>query len=104
MGCWGNLFSTDEDDLEDVITELNDITDFEGLGLALGIRMSALEKIALDYPCKVDKQKTKVIYYWLTRKDIVRQRQRESPTWDGLADAVARLNPSLSESIRRQHC
>ena len=74
MQCWGNLFPTDEDDLEDVITELNDITDFESLGLALGIRMSALKKIALDYS-KVDKQKTKVIYYWLTRKYIVRIRQ-----------------------------
>ena len=89
--------------METVITELNDVTDIESLGLALGIRMSALEKIALNYS-KPDKQKTKVIYYWLTRKDIVRQKEREFPTWDGIADAVARLNPSLSERIRCQHC
>ena len=93
----------DEDDLETLVIELNDVTEVEGLGLALGIRMSALEKIALDYS-KLDKQKTKVIYSWLTRKDIVRQRQRECPTWDGIADAVAKLNPSLSERLRRQYC
>ena len=95
--------STDEDDLETVVTELNDITDVEGLGLALGIRMSALKKIVLDYS-KLDKQKTEVIYYWLTRKDIVRQRQRECPTWDGIVDAVVKLNPSLSERIHHHHC
>ena len=93
----------DEDDLETVVTELHDITDIEALGLALGIRMSALEKIAVDYP-KLDKQKTKVIYYWLTRKDIVRQRQGESPIWEGIAHAVASLNPLLSERIRCLHC
>ena len=97
------FFTTDEDDLETVVNELNDIADVEGLGLALGIRMSALEKIALDNT-KLDKQKTKVIYYWLTRKDIVRKRQGEYPTWDGIAKAVAKLNPLLSERIRHHHC
>ena len=95
--------STDEDDLETAVTELDNITDVEGLGLALGIRMSALEKIMLNCS-NLDKQKTKVIYHWLIRKDIVRQRQGESPTWNGIADAVARLNPSLSERIHRRHC
>ena len=93
----------DEDDLETVNTELSDVTDVEELGLALGIRMSALEKIVLDYP-RVDKQKRKVIYYWLTRKEIGRQRRGESPTWNVIVSAVAKFNPALSERIRRKYC
>ena len=89
--------------MEAVNTELCDIINVEALGLALGIRMSALEKIKLDYS-GVDNQKTRVIYYWLTRKEIVRGRQGEYPTWDVIADAVAKLNPVLSERIHRQHC
>lgn len=96
-------FFIDEDDLGTVVTKLNQITDIEGLGLALGIRMSTLEKIILDYPLQ-EKQKTKVIYYWLTRRDIIRQRQNEVATWDGLADAVDKLNPKLRDTIRHQHC
>ena len=88
--------------MEAVATKLHDISDVESLGIALGIRMSALEKIASDYST-VEKQKTKVIYYWLTRKDIVRERQGESPNWNGIANAVARLNPSLSKRIRDRH-
>ena len=93
---------TDEDDLETVVTELNDVADVECLGLSFGIRMSALDKIKLDYP-QLEGQKRRVIYYWLKRKEIVRRKQNEHPTWSGLADAVARLDPSLSERIRHQH-
>ena len=93
----------DEDDLETLTMELSAINDIEHLGLALGIRMSALDKIRLDYS-QVEKQKTRVIYYWLTRRDIVRQRQNEHPNRDGLADAVARINPGISDRIRQQYC
>ena len=93
----------DEDNLETVVSELHDVTDVEGLGLALGLRMSALKKITLDYP-KLEKQKTEVIYHWLTRRDIVRQRQGEFATWNGLANAMYKLNPSLMERIRYKHC
>ena len=43
------FISTDEDDLNDIVTELESITDVEGLGLSLGLRMSALESIMIDY-------------------------------------------------------
>ena len=88
--------------MEAVVAELDDIADVECLGLNLGIRMSALDKIKVDYP-KLAAQKRRVIYYWLKRKDIVRQRQNEHPTWNGLADAVATLDPSLNERIQHKH-
>ena len=97
------LISTDEDELKEVVTELEDIRDVEGLGLNLGLRMSALESIMTDYH-SLEKQKTKVIYYWLKRKDVVRQKQNEFPTWKALADAVANLDPSSSERIRDKYC
>ena len=86
-----------------IATMLDGITDVEGLGLNLGIRMSALERIMYEYPHPRN-QKATVIYHWLKRKDIVRQKQNVLPTWDVLATAVASLDPSLSDRIRDQHC
>ena len=89
--------------MDTIVTELKGITDVLELGLALGIRKSALDQIMQDNT-KLEKQKIQVIHYWLTRKEIIRQKQRECPRWDGLADAVARVNPLLSNTIRHQHC
>ena len=89
--------------METVVNELNDITHVERLGLNLGIRMSALKKVKFDYP-QLEEQMTNIIYYWLQRREIVRQKQSEHPTWSGLADAVHTLNPTLSKRIRRQYC
>ena len=82
---------------------LNDITNVERLGLNLGIHMSALERIMINYPL-MERQKTKAIYYWLQRRDIVWHKHNEHPTWGGLTDAMRMLNPSLSARIRLQHC
>ena len=94
---------TVEDDLDTVVDELHDIADVERLGLSLGIRMSALKKIKIEYP-DLEGQKTNIVYCWLQRRDIVRHKQNEHPTWGGLADAVDKVNPSLSETIRRKYC
>ena len=94
---------TGEDDLEPIVTEIGDITDVQCLGLKLGIRMSALLRIKAE-DSQLEGQKTMVIYHWLTRRDIVQQKQNERPTWNGLANAVAQLNPTLSDRIHHQHC
>ena len=88
--------------METIATELNDISEVERLGLALGIRMSELDKIMADYS-KLEMQKARVVYYWLIRKGIAQPRQIERPTWKRLADAVAKLNPALSNKMRCQH-
>ena len=96
-------FATDEDDLDTVVTELQDVSDVMKLGLVLGIRKSALDRIMQD-KANLEDRKIEVIHYWLTRRDIVRQRQGECPGWNALAVAVARVNPALSQRIQRQHC
>ena len=103
IGGFYKTFPTDEDDLDTVVSELHDITDILKLGLALGIRKSALDKIMQDN-ANLDDRKIEVIHYWLTRRDIVRKKQGECPGWNGLADAVARVNPALSLRIKDQHC
>ena len=89
--------------MDTIVTELKGVTDILELGLALGVRKSTLDQIMQDN-ANLQKQKIHVIHYWLTRRDIVRNKKRECPGWDGLADAVARVNPSLSDRIRHQHC
>ena len=94
-------FPTDEDDLDTIVTELQDVTDVLELGLALGLRKSSLDRI-MQENTKLQKQMIEVVHYWLTRKDIVRQRQGECPGWSGLADAVYKVNPALSHKIQHQ--
>ena len=65
--------------------------------------MSALERIMTDYQL-LEKQKTKVIYHWLKRRGVVRQKQNELPTWAGLAESVASLDPVLSKRIHDKYC
>ena len=88
--------------MDTVVSELKDISDVLELGLALGICKSALNKI-MQNNTKLEKQKIEVVHYWLTRREIVRQKQGESPVWSRLAGAVARLNLALSEKIHHQH-
>ena len=104
--CIGSLYETfpaDEDDLDTIVSELHDVTEILKLGLALGLRKSALDRITKDNT-NLEDQKIEVIHYWLTRKDIVRQKQGECLGWNILADAVERVNPALSRRIRHQHC
>ena len=102
IGSLCTTFPTDEDDLNTIVSELHDVTDILKLGLDLGIRKSALDKIIRDN-ANLEDRKIEVIHYWLTRRDIVRQKQGERPGWKGLADAVARVNPALSLRIKDQH-
>ena len=88
--------------MEAIVTELDDITDVVRLGLYLGVRMSALEKIETEYP-SLKLQKKEIIYRWLKREDIIQQKQAERPTWDKLTDAVAKLDLSSSKKIRHKH-
>ena len=88
--------------MEAIVAELQPITDVVGLGLHLGVRMSALEKIEAEYS-NLEQQKTEVIYLWLNRRDVVQKKWDERPTLDELTDAVAKLNSSLSWRIRHKY-
>ena len=93
----------DEDDLQRIVGELGRVVDVCGLGLCLGLRLSALEKIKVDEH-SLEKQKIKMLHHWLTRKDIIRDKQGEVPRWSELADAVAKENHVLGQQIRDKYC
>ena len=97
-----NLFHyTDEHDLQKVLREIRSVSHVQNLGLALGVLMSLIDKTREDYAL-VEDQKIEVMYCWLRRTDILREKQSCLPTWSELADAVADENVALSEEIRRK--
>ena len=87
-----------EDDLKNVLDELENISDIHSLGLNLGIRMAALKEICQLWP--PSQQKMEVIFSWLTRKDIIKEKLGEVPTWNFLADAVERESRVMAQKIR----
>ena len=95
--------SIDEDDLHKVLNELIEISQVTSLGLSLGLRMSSIEGIKNDCQSS-DEQKTIVVYRWLKRQDIVRDYQSCPPTWNQLALAVAKENPTVSRRIQEKYC
>ena len=87
-----------EDDLKNVVDELENITDIHSLGLNLGIRMGTLKEICqLGPPLR---QKTEVLFRWLTREDVIKEKLGEVPTWNLLADAVERESRAVAQKIR----
>lgn len=87
--------------------ELDTITDAEvlgDLGVALGIRKSAIDAILLEKP-SLRSQRKEIVHYWLHRKEIIRQKKAIVPTWNHLADALDEVSwPELSTRIRNQYC
>ena len=98
-----NCYTTDLHDLQDVLEEIQSVSQVKSLGLALGLLVTAIEKIQKDFS-SVKEQKIVVIIYWLTRKEIIRKMQSSPPTWRQLADAVTEEDPSLSDRIRSKFC
>ena len=88
--------------MESIVTELDGITDVVLLGLDLGIRMSTLSRIMGEYST-LERQITEVIYHWLKRENIIRQKQNERPTVGVLTDAVAKRSTALARKIRHKY-
>ena len=94
---------TGEHNLRLILEEIHQITDIEGLGLNLGLHMSAISKIQDEYRSP-EQQKMRIIRHWLRRKDIVPNKESCLPTWEVLADAVAKESTALSLEIRAKYC
>ena len=94
---------TGECDLLLILEEVHQVTNIQRLGLHLGLYISAIDKIQDQYKSP-EQQKTRIIQYWLQRKDIIPDKQSCLPTWNGLADAVAKESTALSRAIRAKHC
>ena len=90
-------------DLQKVLDEIHHVTQVTNLGLKLGLYMPAIVKIQNDHK-DLDEQKTWIVYAWLERKDIIPDMQSRLPTWNELADAVAKESTAISMDIRHKYC
>ena len=89
--------------MQDVLMEIKPVSQVLRLGLALGLLISAIDKIRKDF-ASVEEQKIQIIKCWLKRIGIIRKMQSCRPTWSQLADAVADEDAALSDSIRCKYC
>ena len=97
------IIHVDEHDLQEVLKEIKAVSQVQSLGLALGLLISAIEKIQKDFT-SVNEQKIQVIKYWLKRREIIRKMESCPPTWSQLAEAVADEDAALSDYIRCKYC
>lgn len=97
------FFAIGENDLQQILEEVEQVTNVLRLGLKLGLPMSEIVKIQKEYEL-LEEQKTWVIYFWLQRMHIIPSKQSVLPTWNELANAVAKENVALSETIRQKYC
>ena len=86
-------------DLEMVLSELDQISDFYQLGLGLGLRPSMLDRIEQN-SFKVESRLRDVVKTWLNRGYMVDR--YGPPTWESVCKAVEKLNPALAMSIERR--
>ena len=89
--------------MQKVLKEIKSLSEVQSLGLALGLLITAIDKIRKDF-ATVEEQKIQVIKYWLKRREIIQDMQSCPPTWSQLADAVAEEDVSLSDRIRQKYC
>ena len=80
---------------------------YHPLGMALGLKSSALEKIKSENPKNTDEALMEVIKMWLSRADLVRDKESVVSSWKTLAIAVADSagggNPALANRIATNH-
>ena len=94
---------TDVNNLRQVLDEVQGVIQTTNLGINLGISPLTVFKIEKDYKT-IDEQKTKILFTWLQRQDIIPDMQSRLPSWSELADAVAKESTALSMNIRRKYC
>ena len=88
--------------MQTILDEVESITDMEGLGLALGIYMTSVQKI-MESSSQLH-QKREIIWYWLTRKDIIPSKCGQVPNWSLLVEAVNKENPIIAQTIHSKYC
>jgi hypothetical protein len=80
---------------------------YRGLGAALGLKGSALDKITSENPNNNIEALREVIKMWLSGADLVKGKQSVIPSWKTLAIAVAHSaggsNPALAKQIATKH-
>ena len=97
------FIETGERHLQLILEEIHQVTKIERLGLNLGLHMSAIDKIQAEYSSP-EERKTRIIWHWLQRKDIIPNRQSHDPSWNQLCNAISKESTALSLRIRAKYC
>ena len=87
--------------LQNVLQELPDFTDWERLGLRLGLRQGKLNVIDADGK-KTSDRLSKVIQEWLMRNH--NEKEYGPPTWSNLTKAIEAIDNSLALKIKEKYC
>ena len=99
--CYIALLFVEIEQLQDVLQELPDFTEWEKLGLNLGLRQGKLNVIEED--CRRNANRlSKVIQEWLRRNHNEKQYGR--PTWSNLVKAIKPIENALALEIEKKHC
>ena len=93
----------DRSSLRRVFGLLTQYSDWESLGLLLGLESATLEAIKADNSGKKQACKREMLENWLDGKDQVTE--CGGPTWRQLADCLKQLGEdSLAQVIEEQYC
>ena len=104
-----NFFFLDpEDDLFEVVNSVSSrAARFSSLGMALGIKQAALEKIKHEHRDKSDEALKGVIHMWLRQANLTKGAESASPSWKTLVAAVdapaGGEDPALAKKIATAH-
>ena len=98
---WDHSFPANMNDLNTILSELEQISEFYQFGLQLGLQPSRLDRVE-ENNFKVKSRMKDVVKTWLNRDYMVDR--YGPPTWELLSKAVRRLNPVLSASIKKKYC
>ena len=83
------LLYTGIDDMFEIKMALKNLTDWQSLGLALGLLYPSLEKIEEEQRGVIEKCKTKMIASWLQQQDNVSK--KGVPSWAVLQTALREI-------------
>ena len=96
------LLYTGIDNMFETKMVLKNLTDWQSLGLALGLLYPTLEKIEVEEFRAIEKCKTKMIAAWLQQQDNVSK--KGVPAWSVLQTALSKIGEiKLSDEILDQY-
>ena len=95
------MFFVEIDQLQNVLQELPDFTEWERFGLNLGLRQGKLNVIEADGKKSADRL-SKVTQEWLMRNH--NEKEYGPPTWSNLVKAIEPIDNSLALKIKEKYC
>ena len=92
-------YRTAINDKQAVLKELGHCSDWNNLGLNLGLSPTLLDTIEAN-DSKVQVRMSAVVSNWLKKQGIDKTKE---PTWRQLVEAVEPINYALAQEIKKKH-